>query len=72
MKTSLKIIMLLMLAFTFVQCSDDHVELLDNNGPLSRSITPTEESETNPTLLTDWENCENVVLNKDGIIATLP
>lgn len=72
MKYLFKITLLFVMAFTFLQCSDDHAELLDVNGPLSRGITPIEESETNPTLLTDWENCEKVVLNKDGIAAKLP
>ena len=72
-----KLILLILLAFAFVQCSDDHAELLDVNGPLSRSITPTEESETNPTLLTDWENCKTVKLNEvnsagQNLEATLP
>lgn len=65
------------MALIFVQCKDDHVEFLQLNSQGSRSIAPEDISETNPTLLTDWENCKTVKLNEvapngENYEATLP
>lgn len=56
--------LLSVLALACVQCSDDYVTQMQFNGPISRSIAPVDSSETNPTLLTDWENCKTVKLNE--------
>lgn len=77
MNRFLSLLMLLVLALASVQCSDNVVETMEPDGPLGRGIAPVDKSETNPTLLTDWENCQTVKLNELGpnghnLEATLP
>ncbi len=66
MNRFLSLLLLLTLALASVQCSDDIVETMEPDGPLGRGIAPIDKSETNPTLLTDWENCQTVKLNELG------
>lgn len=66
MNRFLSLLLLLTLALASVQCSDNIVETMEPDGPLGRGIAPVDKSETNPTLLTDWENCKTVKLNELG------
>lgn len=66
MNRILSLLLLLTLALASVQCSDNIVETMEPDGPLGRGIAPVDKSETNPTLLTDWENCKTVKLNELG------
>lgn len=77
MNRILSLLLLLTLALASVQCSDNVIETMEPDGPLGRGIAPVDKSETNPTLLTDWENCKTVKLNELGsngqnLEATLP
>lgn len=45
-------------------CSQELIEPSSEGEILSRATTPGEISETNPTLLTDWENCRSIVLSE--------
>ncbi|MBD5233126.1 MAG: hypothetical protein HDS65_02990 [Bacteroidales bacterium] len=57
-------------------CNSAEIEpQLPEDVAASRATTPPNQSETNPTLLTDWENCEYIVMyNPSGskIEATVP
>lgn len=64
MKHLICLILLSALTLATVQCSDEPVEFQEFHGYGSRSIAPEDTSETNPTLLTDWENCKTVKLNE--------
>ena len=44
-------------------CSQELIEPSSAGEILSRATTPGTPSETNPTLLTDWENCRFIVLS---------
>ena len=59
------ILFLLTATLAFTSCADSAIlpeapTLCDG----SRAIVPEEPSETNPTLLTDWENCSHIYLNE--------
>lgn len=59
--------LLLLAVAAFVSCTDSTIfpeTPMCNDG--SRAIVPQEPSETNPTLLTDWENCSRIYLNEVG------
>lgn len=60
MKNTLYLILVLLLA----ACSSNEQLTVPEQSVGSRSVTPIEPSETNPTLLTDWENCTTIVLNE--------
>lgn len=77
MKHFIYLLLLSALALTSVQCSDEAMEFQEYHGFGSRGIAPDEPSETNPTLLTDWENCKTIKLNQvspnwENIEVTLP
>lgn len=77
MSRFISILLLAALALVSVQCSEDPAELMLSDEPMSRGIAPIDKSETNPNLMTDWENCKTVKLNELGpngenLEATLP
>ena len=63
MKHLLYLFSFLMLAIASLQCSDELTDIQQSDGPLSRAIAPIDTSETNPYLMTSWENCRTVKLN---------
>lgn len=77
MKHFIYFIMMLALLLSTAQCSEEPIEFHEYYGHGSRSIAPEDTSETNPNLLTDWENCKTVKLNEtapngENLVVTLP
>lgn len=60
MKNTFLLILVLLLA----ACSSDENLTVQEPALGSRSIAPIDPSVSNPTLLTDWENCNTIVLNE--------
>lgn len=51
------------MAILSTSCSSDFPQEPLAHTYESRSVTPGTESETNPTLLADWENCDYIIVN---------
>ena len=60
MKNTFLLILVLLLA----ACSSDENLTVQEPALGSRSIAPIDPSVSNPTLLTDWENCNTIILNE--------
>lgn len=56
----------MLLALSLVACKENEVEEPQIPVLESRAVTPGTNSETNPTLLTDWENCTTIYFNSLG------
>lgn len=77
MKSYIHLSLIFAVALASVQCSEESIEFQESYGYGSRSIAPEDTSETNPTLLTDWENCKTVKLNEtapngENLVVTVP
>ena len=57
-----------LLSVTVLSCTDSVIEESDNYHPVTRSVIE-DASISNPTLLTEWENVDRIVLNTTGNIS---